>query len=101
MYTVYCKNCGKPYESKVNRSGICPACKVNVRGKTNTRYREKTYDRITVYVPKGTREELKQYVAEQGMSINEFINNAMQMYIMELEKKREQAKEASDKEGSV
>lgn len=92
MYTVRCKNCGNYYESKVNRSGICPDCKINVRGRNNTKYRDKTYDRIIIYVPKGKREELKEYVAEQGMSVNEFINNAIESYMAELEANREYIK---------
>lgn len=89
MYTVRCKNCDNYYESKVNRPGICPDCKITVRGRNNTKYREKTYDRITLYVPKGKREELKEYVASQNMSINEFINNAIECYMSEIEEMRE------------
>ncbi len=102
MYTVRCKNCGNYYESKVNRPGICSDCKINVRGRNNTKYREKTYDRIAVYVPKGKRDELKEYVAEQGMSVNEFINNAIESYMAEIEANREyiekRSQEASDEE---
>lgn len=97
MYTVRCKNCDNYYESKVNRSGICPDCKANVRGRNNTKYREKTYDRITLYVPKGKREELKAYVAEQNMSINEFLNNAIECYMSEIEANREYVKNHSQK----
>lgn len=95
MYTVRCKNCDNYYESKVNRPGICPNCKITVRGRTNTKYREKNYDRITLYVPKGKREELKAYVAEQNMSINEFLNNAIECYMAEIEANDEYVKNNS------
>lgn len=102
MYTVRCKNCGNYYESAVNRSGICPDCKLTVRGRTNTKYRDKNYDRITLYVPKGKREELKEYVAKQNMSMNEFLNNAIEHYMAEIEANdeyvRNRSKETSDDE---
>lgn len=97
MYTVECKNCGNYYESKVNRSGICPDCKINNRGKNNTKYRDKTYDRITLYVPKGNREKLKEYVSSHGMSVNEFLNNAIEFYIEKIEKDEVAAKEDFEK----
>lgn len=102
MYVVRCKNCDNYYESKVNRPGICPDCKAHVRGVNNTRSRDKAYDRIAIYVPKGKREELKKYVAKQGMSVNEFINNAIESYMAEIEANREyiekRSQEASDEE---
>lgn len=88
MYVVRCKNCGNYYESNVNREGICPDCKITVRGRTNTRYREKTYDRITLYVAKGDREVIKEYAAKHGMSTNEFVNKAIDYYAEMLEKSK-------------
>lgn len=97
MYLVKCKNCGKEYQSGSNREGICPDCKKNVRGKNNTRYRDRTYDRITLYVPKGFRQPLKEYTLEHGMSVNEFINNAIGLYIEKIE--TEKSKHGSDISG--
>ncbi len=102
MYTVRCKNCGNYYESAVNRFGVCDDCKQTVRSRTNTKYRDKNYDRVTLYVPKGKREELKEYVAKQNMSMNEFINNAIECYMAEIEANdeyvRNNSKETSDDE---
>lgn len=98
MYTVECKSCGNYYESKVNRPGICPDCKINNRGRNNTRYRDKTYDRLTLYVPKGSRDKLKDYVSAHGMSMNEFVNNAIDLYIDKLEKDEAAAKEEFEKQ---
>ena len=47
-------------------------------GKTSTAskrlYNEKAYDRISLVVKKGRREELKAYAESKGMSINGYIN---------------------------
>lgn len=88
MYTVTCKNCEKSYQSNVNRDGICPECKKTVRGRTNTKYRDRTYDRLTLYVLKGERAFLKEYAAENCMSVNELIVKAIYYYIEENDKKK-------------
>ena len=85
MYTVSCKNCGKKYESRANRSGVCPDCKKIMRSRNNTRYAVKTYDCVRFYVPKGAREEYKQFAYSHGMSLNEFINEAIDLYAEKLE----------------
>lgn len=47
-------------------------------GKTSTAskrlYNEKAYDRISLVVKKGRREELKAYAESKGISINGYIN---------------------------
>lgn len=98
MYTVECKNCGSYYESKVNRPGVCPDCKINARGKNNTKYRDKTYDRLAVYVPKGQREALKEYAKSNGMSTNEFVNNAIGLYIQHIEADKPKHKPEAEEE---
>lgn len=49
-----------------------------VSGKTSTAskrlYNEKAYDRISLVVKKGRKEELKAYAESKGMSINGYIN---------------------------
>lgn len=45
--------------------------------KVKNRYNEKVYDRITLVVPKGKKEELQVYAASQGESLNAFINRAI------------------------
>lgn len=85
MYTVRCKYCGNYYESKANRSGVCPDCKTTARSRNNTRYTEKTYERVMLYVHKGQREQLKEYAHSKGMSVNEFVNNAIEFYMQKLE----------------
>lgn len=45
--------------------------------KVKNRYNEKVYDRITLVVPKGKKEELQVYAASQGESLNAFVNRAI------------------------
>ena len=47
------------------------------------RYNDKTYDKISFRVPKGTRDNLKRIAAELGKSLNQFIVDAIRA---ELEK---------------
>ena len=45
------------------------------RTKANRKYNEKAYDRISITIPKGRKQELEQYVKEHGEdSINGFTN---------------------------
>lgn len=41
------------------------------------RYNKKAYDRIDVIVPKGKRQQIKDFVASQGKSLNRFICDAI------------------------
>lgn len=81
MYRVICKYCGEVYESKVNRSGICPDCKTRALVEKNNRYRDKNYDRITVYLPKGRKDEIREYLEEKQLnfSLNQLINIGLNM----------------------
>lgn len=45
--------------------------------KVKNRYNEKVYDRISLVVPKGRKEELQAYAASQGESLNAFVNRAI------------------------
>lgn len=51
------------------------------RTKASNKYRDKTYDRISVQVKKGQREELKTIAARTGESLNTFINKAIEQRI--------------------
>lgn len=48
------------------------------RTKANRKYNEKAYDRIGITVPKGQREKIKTIADLKGMSVNSFINSAIQ-----------------------
>lgn len=42
------------------------------------RYNEKAYDRIALTVPKGKKEVYRERAAEQGMSLNSYINKLLE-----------------------
>ena len=74
-----CANCGKPFIVKSGSQILCEDCIKNgvklTKSKVNTKYRNKAYDTVTVYVPKGDKEKLKFYATANGFkSLNEFIN---------------------------
>ena len=41
------------------------------------RYRDKTYDRAEIVLPKGRKDEVKRYAKQRGESFNGFINRAI------------------------
>ncbi|MGN0602220.1 MAG: hypothetical protein ACI4I7_05865, partial [Oscillospiraceae bacterium] len=78
-----CHNCGKPYIVKTGSQILCDECIAKgvklTKSKVNTKYRNKTYDSVTVYVSKGDREKLKEYANLHGFkSLNEFINSLIE-----------------------
>ncbi|MCD7741155.1 MAG: hypothetical protein LUI06_03010 [Ruminococcus sp.] len=85
-YTITCKSCGKSFESDSSRTQYCDACRKTMRGRTNTAYRDRTYDRATFYMPKGNKEYYQSIAAHFGMSLNEFITTAINEYMDKLEK---------------
>lgn len=82
-YQVICTKCGREYESGSNRNGVCPDCR-QTRSQINTKYRNANYDSVQFYVPKGFRATLKNICAASGMSVNMFVNNAVEMYLNKL-----------------
>jgi predicted HicB family RNase H-like nuclease len=48
------------------------------RKKAIADYKLNTYDRLEIKVKKGEKAELKQHAAEQGESLNGFVNRAME-----------------------
>lgn len=55
--------------------------------RANTRYKEKTYDRVYLQVKKGQKEALKEYAESVGMSVNSFVLSAIEEKIGRLDKK--------------
>lgn len=60
-------------------------------GKTSAavtnRYQKKKYDRVVILVPKGNKDELKEYADQQGESLNAFVKRAIQETIENDKKK--------------
>lgn len=44
-------------------------------------YNKLQYDRISVYIPKGMKEELKIVTESKGLSVNALINKLLQEYM--------------------
>ena len=47
------------------------------RKKSNAAYYERTFDRLHVVVPKGTKKDIQDYAAARGESLNGFVNRAI------------------------
>lgn len=63
---------------------------------STAKYNAKAYDEIKVRVKKGNKEGLKQIAAMFNMSLNNFILNAIDTYIAELEKQYQEQSETSE-----
>ena len=48
------------------------------RTRANRKYNEKAYDRVPLTVPKGQKEIIKAFAEKEGLSVNAFINSAIQ-----------------------
>jgi predicted HicB family RNase H-like nuclease len=49
----------------------------DARKKANKKYDEKRYDRISIMVKKGKKDEIKAFAAKTGESLNRFISRAI------------------------
>ena len=76
LYEVTCSICGRKYMSKRNRSGHCENCRKTASERANES-KKANYDRIMVYVEKGKRSYIKSMADFAGMSVNEYINAAL------------------------
>lgn len=78
-----CANCGQSYIIKTGSQILCDNCikkGVNMqKSKNNTAYRNRNYDSVHFYLPKGAREQLKAFAEEHGMSLNQFMNFAIDL----------------------
>ncbi len=76
-----CQKCGKSYIIKTGSQVLCDDCIDKgvrlTRSAANTKYRDNNYDTVYVYVPKGEKENLKEYAKNHDMSLNEFVNFAI------------------------
>ena len=62
------------------------------RKRANAKYNQKAYDRLEVKVKKGKKEEIREFAAAQGESLNAFINRAIAEAMGEAERKPQAAK---------
>ena len=45
----------------------------NARTRASNKYNQKTYDRLTVFVPKGEKEVIQNYAKSIGESLNHYV----------------------------
>ena len=81
---VACVVCGKrfnPVNALQLRCSACQRCKEREAGRQATyKNRREKVDCIQFRVPKGEREKLKAFAEEHGMSLTEFILEALEQY---------------------
>ena len=51
--------------------------------KAKDKYNKKTYDQISIRVPKGERERFKEAADKRGLSLAQLIRKAVELYISE------------------
>ncbi len=76
LYEVTCSICGRKYLSRRNRDGHCELCNKSATERAKES-KKKNYDRIMIYVEKGKRNYIKSMADFAGMSVNEYINAAL------------------------
>ena len=54
-----------------------PKRKTHTSNEVKRRYNEKTYDRLQLVVPKGKKDEIKDFATSNGESLNGFVNRAI------------------------
>lgn len=84
-----CENCGQPFIIKTGSQKLCDDC--IEKGMRATKrisypdYKRNNYDSCTFYLPKGEREDLKEFATLHGKSMNEFVVEAIAEYRKKLE----------------
>jgi len=54
-----------------------PKRKTYTSNEVKRRYNEKTYDRLQLVVPKGKKDEIRDFATARGKSLNGFVNEAI------------------------
>lgn len=96
-YETVCPVCGKTFEKASGHQKICSECiasgarprkKVSELSHeekheiyvSNSQLKNKLYDRLSIYVPKGKKEYLHELSASLDMSLNVFVNQAIEYF---------------------
>lgn len=61
-------------------------------------YNKTNYDRVALYLPKGTREKLKEKASARGLSVNALLNQIILDFIAENETDAQKTATASESE---
>lgn len=82
-----CPECGNTYILKSGSQKVCENCRKKYtnkkKSKPNSEYTAKNYDTCIFYMKKGTKKNIQDFAAEHNMSFNEFVNNAITLYIQQ------------------
>lgn len=88
-----CPQCGKSFILKSGSQKICEECaKKRVYTKNSTVKPKDLYDIIHIYVPKGEKEKLQNWVKDKGLNLNKAYNYAMQLFMEEIDREEEKYK---------
>ncbi len=97
-----CPACGSTFEKNSGNQNLCSDCVrkgVTLKQRKlselpenekheiylkNTQIQNKLYDRISVYIPKGKKEQLQELSNAFEMSLNSFVNQAIELYEQQL-----------------
>lgn len=84
-----CPKCGKTFYLRTGNQKICEDCaKVRVYPKTKTTTQKPSdlYDTIHIYVPKGEKAKLQDWVKDKGLNLNKAYNYAMQLFMEQIDR---------------
>lgn len=85
-----CPECGNTYILKSGSQKVCENCRKKhtnkMKSKTNAEYTAKNYDACIFYVKKGRKKIIQDFASKRKMSMNEFVNTAIDLYIKQNDK---------------
>lgn len=78
-----CPYCNNTYTVVTGSQKCCKECQKkrrNANSTSNPEYVKENYETIRVYVPKGQRDDIKDYAQSQGLSVNKLLITALEEY---------------------
>lgn len=82
-----CPQCGKTFVLKTGNQKVCEECaKKRVYKKTTYQNPNLSYDTIHIYVPKGEKVKIQDWVKTKNLTLNKAYNMAMQLFMDQLDK---------------
>lgn len=95
--TAICQECGKEFVRNTGNQKLCTECSQKGAASKkkfsemtqeqrheeyvkNTQIQNKLYDRLSIYIPKGKKADLQELSKVFGISLNTFVNQAIESY---------------------
>mgnify|MGYP001635349088 CR=1 FL=1 len=95
--TAICQECGKEFVRNTGNQKLCTECSQKGAASKkkfsemtqeqrheeyvkNTQIQNKLYDRLSIYIPKGKKTDLQELSKVFGISLNTFVNQAIESY---------------------